>query len=153
MTDIGVESRVPLGHRVPPPWYGWTVKLGLAFTALLLAISLTLLIAWLPPAVRNLSQAVAAKTKGDACYDRYTSNVTDGNAASLNALAAQQGAIARLVVLLADEDRDEGAIDASIVGISQAIQRGAAALEVYERATDARTRWVANGRPLPCPLT
>jgi hypothetical protein len=133
-----LRKKEPLGHTPPPPWYGWTIKLGLAAALLLAAISQFTIVLYLAPAVRNLSEDDATQKKQSACYDRYTAGVTDGSAGVVVSIGS-------LVVELASSPRDQAAVDASIARIDSFSKK-------YIRAIAARSQYVVDGRPLPCPL-
>lgn len=143
----------PLGHRPPPPWYGWTIKLSLAWALLFIGAAFLLQQVYQGPTLARLSKSTDTEKQQDACYDALGALVTDGNAAVLASLTVSIGAIGDLVVALAaPPPRDQATVAAIIGRIGAASKRTAAASGAYDVAIDARKAWVAAERPLPCPV-
>lgn len=141
-----------LGHRPPPPWYGWTIKLTLAVALLLLGLSQALSLIYLAPMAHQAVTASATEKEQSACYDLFTARVTDGNAAVFATLTATVGAIGQLIVDLAAQPRNQDAVQADIEAIKSAATLNTEALATYDRTNHDRKQYAAAGRPLPCPL-
>lgn len=152
-------TRVPRGHEPPPVWYGWTIKLIMATALALFGVSFILLLIFVAPtaksnadAVKNLAAADAFEKRQDACFDLYSSRVSDGNAAVLASLTVSTGLIADLVVALAAPSPDQSVVGAVIDRLGRAATGNAQASATYDAALAARAKWVAGGRHIPCPL-
>lgn len=166
MTEPASESP-PATHadqkgKREPRWQPTTTKFILSLAILFAVASQALQLAYVAPTVkanaetaRALAQATAIEKQQNACYDRFTARVTGGNLASFAADLGELGAIATLVIDLSTPapQRDPNIIPADIAAIKVAAQHGGEALAAYNQADDARTKYSAAGRPLPCPLT
>lgn len=158
MTDTDDNEASPIIVLPPPrPKYDRTIKLLLALTACLSSVALAALLVYVAPtsksnadAVLTLVRTTAKEKEQDACYDQYSADVTDGNAAVLAALASGQAAIGDLVVALAAQPRVPTVIQADIDAVAQSVQQTFSASKAYNDAIEARKRYVIHGRPLPC---
>jgi hypothetical protein len=111
------------------------------------------IVIYLAPAVGHLSDSVADKKEQDDCFDQYTGQVTDTNAAVLAANAASLWAIGVLVIDLSVQPRDAAIIDVDKERIRNTGANNATAVAAYNAAIAARAAYAAAHRPLPCPLS
>jgi hypothetical protein len=99
-------------------------------------------VARLTEAVKTLTATSAIEKQQDACYDRFGAVITEGNA---NTLVA----IVDLFVELAGQQRNHQSNPAAIDRLIEGANRAGAA---YTASVAARNKYVADHRPLPCPL-
>lgn len=137
----------------PRPKYDRLIKLMISLTALLVSISLASILIYVAPALSKLVDQTATEKEQDACYDQYTADVTDGNAATLAALTIGQAAIGDLVNALAAQPRDPAVVDDAVDKVALSARGAIASSQAYNEAIAARKQYVIDGLPLPCTNT
>lgn len=100
--------------------------------------------------LEELEEDRALQTESQACYNLYTANVTEASAAFQSAAL---GDMLPTVLVLVVQDSPE------YTGERREMQEGIDAIlnvselnERYKNAIEARSEWVNEGRPLPCPI-
>lgn len=166
MTDAD-EIRVVVDER-PPAWAKWTIRLGATIALLMFAVSMSVAVLYLAPAVDRLSrnvdeaaeagraeraaltaqveaargQLAAARAVGDVAIDRQTCLTAYTFAVDA---AKDEVDAAELGALRVSNQRDTPEYDAAIAAFD-------AAHKASEQANADRAAYVANRYPLPCPL-
>lgn len=177
LTDI--HEKHSRWNRPAPSWYGqgWLVKLIAVITAALAVLCLAALIAagvlFVAPSlnrlskvadansrtgqanaqvVRDLARATSIERAKDGCQARLNAIASDRSAAAIAFIARQNSAQWALFVAVTRQPRDPERVrklirDGGAVGV-----RAGKAAAAYDKADQARNQWVADNRPLPCPV-
>lgn len=101
-----------------------------------------------------LRQEGEEERESDACYDAYTTEISEAAQIVRSVSTRMEAAIGRGLVSLLPEPppRPPDAIIDSESLISL-FEEADAAADLDKVATDTRTRWSDAGRPLPCPIS
>jgi hypothetical protein len=154
MTDVD-KDQVVIVRQAPATRKEQAIRLLFAISVLLVSVALVALVIAVAILVdRGADEQAndAVEKAQDACYDQYTANVSEGNAAVLAGVAGSVASINGLVEGLAAEPRDQAVIRRLIADGRNAGIRTKASLIRYDAAIDARDHYVAADKPLPCPI-
>ena len=123
---------------VEAPKWSWLVRVLLSAAVLMAVLALTLSTVFQSVAVRNLAAERVEEQERDACYNRFSAGVAEGNAAVLSTLAD-------LVVVVAAPERNATLVASTIARLDRAT-------DDYDTALTARAAYTAEHFPLPCPI-